>query len=98
MAHTFIELSQGAEVVMHAHIQPCSEGNGGAHWLHDPSKKDVSNQFHFLGRAGKWNSYEKPWDVSAGGASAKQESRPRSVVIHDPTTMAKALCCDLAWD
>jgi hypothetical protein len=103
VAHSLIMPSQeGApgRVVAHAHIKPCSVDKGGAHWMYDVSKSvtDTSNQLHLLGPAEQWYQSEVPWKVSAGGTSADQESRPRSVVVHDPDTMAKALCCDLVWD
>jgi len=101
VAHSLIRpTNEDSRVVAHAHIKPCSVDKGGAHWMYDVSKSvtDTSNQLHLLGPAEQWYQSEVPWKVSAGGTSADQESRPRSVVVHDPDTMAKALCCDLIWD
>merc|ERR1719324_1173165 len=90
-----------AKVVAHAHVKPCAEGKGGGHWMHDATKdkSDTSNKLYVLGPVGRWYKTMAAWKVNLGSAiSGVQETRPRSIVVHDPDTMAKALCCDLKWD
>merc|ERR1712094_120753 len=73
----------------------------GGHWMHDASsaKSDTSNKLYVLGPVGRWYKTMAAWKVNSGSAiSGVQETRPRSIVVHDPDTMAKALCCDLKWD
>merc|ERR1712118_151252 len=60
---------------------------------------DTSNKLYVLGPVGRWYKTMAAWKVNSGSAiSGVQENRPRSIVVHDPDTMAKALCCDLKWD
>merc|ERR1711924_246097 len=90
-----------AKVVAHAHVKPCAQGKGGGHWMHDATKakSDTSNKLYVLGPVGRWYKTMAAWKVNSGSAiSGVQETRPRSIVVHDPDTMAKALCCDLKWD
>merc|ERR1719321_29608 len=90
-----------AKVVAHAHVKPCAQGKGGGHWMHDATKakSDTSNKLYVLGPVGRWYKTMAAWKVNSGSAiSGVQENRPRSIVVHDPDTMAKALCCDLAWE
>ena len=90
-----------AKVVAHAHVKPCAQEKGGGHWMHDATKakSDTSNKLYILGPVGRWYKTMAAWKVNSGSAiSGVQENRPRSIVVHDPDTMAKALCCDLAWE
>ena len=90
-----------AKVVAHAHVKPCAQEKGDGHWMHDATKakSDTSNKLYILGPVGRWYKTMAAWKVNSGSAiSGVQENRPRSIVVHDPDTMAKALCCDLAWE
>merc|ERR1719171_1160636 len=85
-------MAPSAGTVAHALILP--KGGDGAQ-----AKNDTSNKLYVLGPVGRWYKTMAAWKVNSGSAiSGVQETRPRSIVVHDPDTMAKALCCDLKWD
>merc|ERR1711869_195611 len=80
-----------AKVVAHAHVKPCAQDEGGGHWMHDATKdnSDTSNKLYVLGPVGRWYKTMAAWKVNSGSAiSGVQETRPRSIVVHDPDTMA----------